>query len=678
MTGGEHTSDEAATTATGEAENEAVSESEELLFGGPMRYSAGWAKHELASGEVSFLSVARQLPGLLRLAGRMAWLADRRAMVVLVGAELLRGAAAGVVLLATSRALRALLGHGDVGQVLRAAIPAIVVAGAVAALSAVLAAASEWASGRLEPAVFRGATSSFLEAVVRSEQEAIEDPEFLAQVDAARWGALSIQRLVGQATAVLSASFSLASAAGVLTVLHPVLLPMLLLICAPRGWGAVRTARRRYASTRAWLQHSRASTALADMLIHPWSAAELRVHAAGAFILHHYEQMSLAAEQEQARLAGAKARTDLAAAALSGLASAGAFVLLGWLVVSGSMALAVAGTAVVAIRSGAASISGLVTQINQLYEQALFVRDLADLQCEGERRAIPAGGVPLPERVGEIRVENLSYTYTGRDEPALDDVSLVLPRGEVVALVGANGSGKSTLAHLLAGVYQPTRGRILWDGTDAGAADRDQLFASVCLLAQNFQRYTLTLRANLLLGRPEVHLEQHQLDASARHAGLDEVIAELPRGWSTMLGKSFERGVSLSGGQWQRVAEARTHLRLTTPGPDGRMPQLVIVDEPTSALDPNAEVAAFGRIRALTELGVTVVLITHRLAATAKADRIYVLDRGKLIEHGTHQDLMSSQPDTTYRQMYLLQAEQYQTDVPHQSTRTNAAGVTTS
>ncbi|MFI9273912.1 ABC transporter ATP-binding protein [Kitasatospora sp. NPDC052896] len=644
-----------------------ASDSEQLLFGGPMRYSAGWARHELASGRVSFFSVARQMPALLRLAGRMAWQADRASMAALIGAELLRGAAGAVMLLATSQALRALLARGGVAAVVHAAVPAIVVAGAATAASALLSAVSGWAAGRLEPATFRRATTDFLQVVVRSELEAIEDPEFLAAVDSARWGALSIQHLIGQATAVLSAGFGLISVAGVLTILHPLLLPMLLLICAPRGWGAVRTARRRYASTQAWLQHSRASTALADMLIHPWSGAELRVHAAGPFILHHYVQMSIAAEKEQARLAGAKARTDLVASALAGLASIGAFALLGWLVVGGSMPLAVAGTAVMAIRTGSASIGGLVAQINQLYEEALFVRDLADLRHEGERRAIPVGGTPLPEQVKEIRVEDLTFTYSGRDKPALDKVSLVLPRGEVVALVGANGSGKSTLAHLLAGVYQPHGGRILWDGIDAADCDRDQLFTSVCLLAQSFQRYTFTALANLLLGRPEVPVGQDQLDTSADHADLRPVIEELPSGWNTLLGKGFERGVSLSGGQWQKVAEARTHLRLTTPGPAGRMPQLVIVDEPTSALDPKAEIDAFERIRALTELGVTVVLITHRLAATARADRIYVLEHGRLIEQGSHTELMAQQPPTQYREMYLLQAQQYKTDIPQQA-----------
>ncbi|MFJ1708068.1 ABC transporter ATP-binding protein [Kitasatospora sp. NPDC088346] len=643
---------------------EEVSDSEQLLFGGPMRYDYGWARHEMASGEVTFWAVARQMPRFLRLAGRMAWQADPTALVALVSAEVARGLAAAVALIATNRALSAILVPGEVGHVLRAAVPAVVAVGLLAGLSSVLSAVSGWAGGRLEPAVFRRATVEFLGIVSRSELEAIEDPAFLAEVDSARWGAMSLQNIIGQATAVLTAGLSLVSAAGVLSLLHPALLPMLVLITAPRGWGAVLTARRQYASTRAWLQHSRASTALADMMIRPYSAAEQRVHASGPFLLHHYERMAESAEREQARLAGARARTDLLTAVLAGVATTGAFALLGWLVLDGAIPLAAAGTAVVAIRTGSAGIGGLVSQINHLYEESLFVRDLDQLRRDGHRRAIPVGGTPLPERPEKITVEEVTFSYPGRDTPALDGISLTVERGTVVALVGANGSGKSTLANILCGVYQPHQGRVRWDGVDTATADRHQQFRSVALLAQNFQRWIFTLRANLILGRPEVPLGQEHLDAAADYADLRPVIDELPRQWENLLAKGFEGGVNLSGGQWQKVALARTHLRLTTPDADGRLPALVVVDEPTSALDPQAEVEAFEQIRHLTDLGTTVILITHRLGATAKADQIFVLDRGRLVEEGDHADLMARRPATRYREAYLLQARQYATDIP--------------
>jgi len=407
------------------------------------------------------------------------------------------------------------------------------------------------------------------------------------------------------------------------------------------------------------LQHNRASTALADMLIHPYSAAEQRVHACGPFLLHHYARMSAASVKEQSRLARARAATDTLTAALAGLATAGAFALLGWLVLDHAVPLASAFTAVLAIRTGAAGIAALVERINSLYEESLFVRDLDRLRTEGHRRAIPSGGTPLPERPEAITVEDVTFTYPGKRTPALDRVALTIPGGQVTALVGANGSGKSTLAHLLCGVYQPQSGRIRWDGVDTAGADRHQQFRSTVLLDQTYQRWAFTLEANLLLGRPEVPLEQAQLDASADYAELHRVLDGLPRGWRTLLAKGFEGGVNLSGGQWQTIALARTHLRLSTPDADGRHPALVVVDEPTSALDPAAEIAAFEQIRRLRELGATVILITHRLAATAKADQIAVLDHGRLVEQGTHAQLMAD--DTLYSRMYRLQAQQYDT-----------------
>ncbi|KQV20830.1 MULTISPECIES: ABC transporter ATP-binding protein [unclassified Kitasatospora] len=637
------------------------SASELLLFGGRMRYDWGWARHEMAGADVTFLAVARDLPGFLRLAVRMTVQADRRALVALVVAEVLRAVAGALALLATNWVLTGLLADGDVTDRLRTAAPAIATVACATGMATALGTVSSWAAGRLEPKVFGIATASYLQVVSRAELAAVEDPEFLKIVDSARFGAMSIQRLVGQATFLLTALLGLASAGSILTVLHPALLPMLVLITAPRGWSAVRVARARYASTKAWLQHSRASGVLADVLMRPHSAAELRVHNSGPFLLHHFVEMARSAEREQARLAGAKARTDLLGSTLAGLGFTAAYGLLGLLLSTGGMDLAVAATAIVAIRTGTASIGNIVTQINDLYEEGLFVRDLAELQREGEKRAIPTGGVPLPERPEVITVENVTYTYDGRDTPALENVTLTIRQGEVTALVGANGSGKSTLVKLLSGVYQPDGGKILWDEVSIAEGDRDQLFASVTLLAQDFQRWPFTLGTNVRLGRPEQPLTEGQLDASADYADLHPVIGELKNGWDTLVAKGFEGGVQLSGGQWQKTALTRTHLRSTTTGPDGRLPHLVIVDEPTSAMDAQTEVAAFERIRQLTELGATVVLITHRLAATAKADRIYVLDHGRLIEQGTHAELMAQQPTTRYRHDYLLQASQYET-----------------
>lgn len=644
---------------------ESISASEKFLFGGPLRYDYGFTSHEQTMLRISFLAVARQIPGMLRTALHLAWRADRTALVVVALAEIGRALAAAFGLLATNRALASLFASGSSDQLLRAALPAALAVGGASALSALLGVASSWAGDRLEPKTERAATVAFLARAARVELASLEDPDFSRLLESARFGTAAVRRLIGQSIAVLTALLGLVAAGGVLLTLDPVLMPMLVLIAAPKGWGAVRSARRRYGSTMAWLQHHRAAAVLAQLITQPHSAPEVRVHAIGPFILGHYTAMAEASEREQNRLARAAAGTSVLASALSGLAAAATFAVLDWLVHDGQMALAVAGTAVVGIRTGAADITSLVNTANRLYEEALFVADLERLQRESERRAIPTGGTDLPHRPEAITLEGVGFTYPGRSTPALTDLTLTIPRGQVVALVGDNGSGKSTLVKLLCGLHLPDPGRIFWDGTDTAGADRDQLFSSVSVLEQDFQRWPFTLRANVLVGRPEHGDDPALLKRAADYADLHPIVDAQTNGWDTLAARGFQGGVQLSGGQWQRVGMARTHHRATTHGPGARPTHLVIADEPTSALDAQSEVAAFARIRELADQGLTVILITHRLAATADADLIYVLHHGRLAEQGTHEELMAD-PAGRYRASYLLQAAQYATAVPHQ------------
>ncbi|MFD9060494.1 ATP-binding cassette domain-containing protein [Kitasatospora purpeofusca] len=662
------------TRPTETAPDDDISASERFLFGGRLRYDYGFTSHEQTMLRISFLAVARQIPSLLRTALRLAWQADRTALVAVAVAEIGRAAAAALGLLATNRALASLFAPGSADQLLRAALPAALTVGGASALSAVLAIVSSWAGDRLEPKTERAATVAFLGRAARVELSSLEDPEFSRLLESARFGTAAVRRLISQSVSVLTALLSLVAAGGVLLTLDPVLLPMLVLIAAPKGWGAVRSARRRYASVMAWLQHHRAAAILAQLITQPHSAPEVRVHAIGPFILGHYTAMAEASEQEQNRLARAAAGTSALASALSGLAAAATFAVLGWLVHDGQMALAVAGTAVVGIRTGAADITSLVRTANGLYEEALFVADLERLQREADRRAIPTGGTDLPHRPDTITLEGVGFTYPGRSTPALTDITLTIPRGKVVALVGDNGSGKSTLVKILCGLYLPDTGRVLWDGTDTAGADRDQLFSSAAVLEQDFQRWPFTLRANVLVGRPEHGDDPALLKGAADYADLHPVVEAQDNGWDTLAARGFQGGVQLSGGQWQRVGAARTHVRALTNGPGGRPTHLVIADEPTSALDAQSEIAAFGRIRELADQGLTVILITHRLGATADADLIHVLHEGRLSESGTHSELMAD-PDGGYRAAYLLQASQFAAEVPGQrdSTVTEAA-----
>ncbi len=630
------------------------SESEVLLFGGPLRYDMGWSQHQDAFLELNFRAMVRRLPSLLAVGFRLAWQADRRAARTVLAAEIGQGLAQAVSLLAVNSVLARLLADGPVEDRLRDAAPVLVAVAVVMMVAALLRAASTYATGRLEPRVERVATEQYLECAAAVELSAIEDHAFHKLLDTAKWGAQSARRMIAYSARVVNALISLVAAAGVLTVLHPALLPLLITMTLPSAWSALTIARRRYTSFHAWVQHSRAGQLIARLLTEPESAPEIRVHGVGPFLLRHYRAMSESAEAEQARLARLAARTGLIAAFWTGLATVATYATLGGLLLTGAMALSVAATAVIAIRTGSASLNTLVLEVNSLHEEALFVGDMQRLYAEADQRAIPAGGDPLPERPAEIRLEGVTFSYPGKaGRPALSDVTLSVPLGRIVALVGENGSGKTTLVKLLAGLYEPDSGRILWDGVDAARADRHELAERIAMVAQDFKRWPFTARVNVAVGRPAAPLTEERLASSVAEAGAEEVLADLPRGLDTLLARGFSGGHELSGGQWQRLGIARAAYRRG---------QILIVDEPTAALDARAELEVFEKIRALAGTGQTVVLITHRLASVRHADLVHVLDQGRLVESGTPDELLAA--GGVYAELYALQARQFTAEVP--------------
>jgi ATP-binding cassette subfamily B protein len=481
-------------------------------------------------------------------------------------------------------------------------------------------------------------------------------------LEAGKFGTDSARSMLRLSVGVGNVLIGMVAAAVVLASLHWMLLPMLLAIALPKGWGAVRSARRDYVSRLNWVDHRRAIASLLAYLTRPHAAGEIRVHAAGTKLLDSYAEMSRQTEAEQRRLARAQASTDLVAGTFAGLASLACYGVLWWLLASGGLPLAVGGTAVIAIRTSTARLTSLVQQVNRLYEELLFLTDTETAIELATEHAIPSAGTPLPSCVDQVHVEDLSFTYPGADSPALKGVSLSVRRGKVTALVGANGSGKTTLTKLLAGLLLPTEGNVWWKDDKGGQielreADRAQVFAVVGLLAQDFPRWEMTAAANVAIGAGNRPRDMDRVKDAAQAANVLTLVEGLPHGWDSIVFKGYERGVQLSGGQWQKLGTARSLYRGAP---------FLLVDEPTSALDPHAEIAAFEGLWALAEEGDAVVLVTHRLAATANADRIYVLDQGRVAEEGTHDELMALQ-DGLYQGMFTAQAAQFGLTVPPES-----------
>ncbi|SOD62324.1 ATP-binding cassette, subfamily B [Streptomyces zhaozhouensis] len=637
-----------------------VSASERELFGGQLVYDTSWSQHEGSRYQLDLRTMILGMPRLVGRAVALAWQADRRATACVAVAEVVSGISQALGLLGVNWLLATLLAGGEMTDRLRDAVPVAALLGAVAALGALCTALSTLAIGPLEPKVERLARERYLERAYEVEMAAMEDEDFHRLLESAQYGASSARSMIRHAVSVIAALLSLAAAGAVLTTLHWTLLPMLLVIVLPRALATLTVARRRYRSFHRWVQHSRGAGMLARLMTDTDAAAEVRVHGVGPFILRHFRGMSASQEAEQARLARLAARTDLLAAFCAGVAALATYLLLAGLLWTGSMALAAAGTAVLAIRSGTANLDGLIRQINYLHEESLYVGDLDRLIAESEQHRIPRGGAPLPSPVRAVEFDGVSFSYPGGSagEPVLRDISLTLPadRGAVVALVGENGSGKSTLAKLLCGLYLPGAGTVRWNGVDVRELDRREIFGHCAIVHQDHFRWPMTARVNTVISRTDRPVDEALLAASAAHAGLGDLLSELPRGWETLLSRTFRGGHQLSGGQWQRLGIARAHYRDAP---------LLVVDEPTAALDARAEARVFAQIRSLADRGRTIVLITHRMASVRHADVVHVLHRGRLVESGTPEELLADE-DGHYRALHDLQAAQFR-PVPGQS-----------
>ncbi|HEY0582590.1 MAG TPA: ABC transporter ATP-binding protein, partial [Chloroflexota bacterium] len=292
--------------------------------------------------------------------------------------------------------------------------------------------------------------------------------------------------------------------------------------------------------------------------------------------------------------------------------------------------------------------------IGAVLENGLFLRDLFEFLDLAKQTDAPAHLVDPPapngrtaEPAAGIVFESVSFRYPGATDDALGDFSLHIPRGTVVALVGENGAGKTTLIKLLCRLYDPTAGRILLDGTDIRDIEPADLRANFGVLFQDFVHYFLTARENVGFGDTRHIDDLARVRAVSQRAGVDQTIAALPEGYETMLGKMFEDGYDLSGGEWQRLAMARAYMRDAP---------ILILDEPTANLDPRAEQKIFDEVRRLL-IGRTAIVISHRFSTVRLASHIYVLHEGRLVEHGTHDTLMAA--GGRYAELYDIQAAAY-------------------
>ncbi|WP_327136195.1 ABC transporter ATP-binding protein/permease (plasmid) [Streptomyces sp. NBC_01343] len=614
---------------------------------------AYWSVHDGAAASASVPQVLARLPKITALIGRLAWQADRASTLTAVLCQLASAAMAALGLIASVGVLHHLFAQGPTPDRVRAAVPQLLLVAGFLATRALLEAGVATAQARVTPKIRTALESEFLRLTAHVRLEAVEDADWHDEVHRANDRGLFYARMiVGQVVALASAALRLIGTAGVLGILHPALLPLLLLSVVPVGVAAVHSARARFRSFKRWNALQRRIRVFSWLLLDVDAAAELRSDVAQGALLDEHRRLTTKIAEEDTRLGVNSALLNLAGRAVGGVGTGITYAALAAMLISGWLPLAAGAGAVLAIQVGQSSLTQLIEVAHLVYEHALWVDDLLAVQ-ERSRRLLPrTSDVRAPERVKEITVRDVHFTYPGKDTPALNGVSFTLRAGETVAFVGLNGSGKSTCAKLLAGLYEAQRGSVRWDGVDVLEMDAQSVQRRVACVLQDPVRFPFSALSNITVGTGTLtEAEPRRAMAAARAAGADGVVEALPGQWKALLSKRFKGGQQLSGGQWAKIAVARGLYQDAV---------LLLLDEPTASMDPPSEHAVYEAVlRGRLRTDQITVLISHRLASVVDCDRILVFDGGRIVESGSHDELMAAGGD--YAAMFTLQASGYRT-----------------
>jgi ATP-binding cassette subfamily B protein len=375
-------------------------------------------------------------------------------------------------------------------------------------------------------------------------------------------------------------------------------------------------------------------------------AAEMRLFALGGHFRAAFQKVREQVRRDRLRLAYAHSRAELAAGMAGLLVSAGAMTWMLWKTVRGLITAGDLAMFYQAFQQGLRLMRSLLENVGRLYENSLFLGNLFEFLALEPSVTDPSDPKPVPRPLREhIRFRGVSFAYPGSRRVALQDFSLQVDAGEMIAIVGPNGAGKSTLIKLLCRFYDPDAGSVEFDGVDLREMTMAELRRAITVVFQEPVRYNASAAENIALGDLASSPDIHSIEAAARESGADAVIRRLALGYENPLGTRFEGGVELSVGEWQRVALARAFLRQAP---------VIILDEPTSAMDPWAEADWMARFRRLAA-GRTTILITHRFTTAMFADAIHVISGGRIVESGTHCELLARRG--LYSQGWASQAD---------------------
>ena len=442
---------------------------------------------------------------------------------------------------------------------------------------------------------------------------------------------------------------SLLAMAGILWWLHWGLIPVLMLAAIPYFFVRLQQSNRLFAWERERTPLERKAWYVNMLLTQATAAKEVRLFDLGPLLQRWFQEARSVLRRERIAL---ERRWALAGLAAQIVGVAGVFGVYSFVAVRTFQGLLTVGDLVMyfmAVQRASGFLEGVGWSVSSLYESNLFLTTLHEFL--GIQSRLPESAHPkrFPQPVTQgITFDHVSFQYPHEERVAIRDFTFTIRPGEHVAFVGANGSGKTTLVKLLCRLYDPSGGRITIDGADLRDYPIADVRGAVSGIFQDFVKFQLSAKDNIALGVRSLDVDLPAVTQAAKQAGVHEAIERLPKGYESLLGKLFDGGHELSIGEWQKVALARAILRDS---------QILILDEPTSAMDAKAEAELFERFHELAQ-GRIAILISHRLSTVKMADRIFVVDRGQIVEQGTHDDLMQQQG--LYTTLFLTQAQHYQ------------------
>jgi ATP-binding cassette subfamily B protein len=476
-----------------------------------------------------------------------------------------------------------------------------------------------------------------------------EHPDFYDRLqNARREGGYKPVELINDTFQIVQNVITMISFAALMLRFSPWLVLILLATSIPSFIAETRFSEQGFRLLTRRAPESRQINYLARLLTEDTAAKEIKLFNLGDTLLGRYITLFDKFFHEDRSLAVRRATVGFSLGLIATLGFYGSYAWIVWRTVQGTISLGDMTLYLTIFRQGQTTFQSILAGIGNVYENNLFMAHYAEFLDLKPRLELRGGRRKLPASLSNgIEFRNIGFRYPESDEWVLRGIDLTIRPGEKIALVGHNGAGKTTLIKLLARLYDPTEGAILFDGIDISEVDPLDLRQKIGVIFQDFVRYHLAARENIGFGQIEAADNMDNVIASARKSGADGIIEKLPEAYETTLGRWFHGGHELSLGQWQRIALARAFMRDA---------EILVLDEPTASLDAQTEYEIFQRFKELTD-GKIAILISHRFSTVRMADRIVVIDKGRIAEIGSHQELLRE--EGIYARLFDMQAEGY-------------------